>query len=134
MKKQGSRVVVIGGCGTVGSLMARVLKDSGADVTVSDLSTDSPQVEILKKEGINLNLGEHDETILKDADTIVVAPSLLKNQRVIQKIKKVTDVDKVMSTIHSAKPGNEFKIKVLRNKKEMTFDVKIPRQLKTTNI
>ncbi len=93
MKKQGSRVVVIGGCGTVGSLMARVLKDSGADVTVSDLSTDSPQVEILKKEGINLNLGEHDETILKDADTIVVAPSLLKNHRVIQKIKKVTDVD-----------------------------------------
>lgn len=48
--------------------------------------------------------------------------------------QKVTDVDKVMSTIQSAKPGNEFKIKVLRNKKEMTFDVKIPRQLKTTNI
>ncbi|HZI68527.1 MAG TPA: PDZ domain-containing protein [Hanamia sp.] len=48
--------------------------------------------------------------------------------------EKVTDVDKVMSTIHSAKPGNEFKIKVLRNKKEMTFNVKVPRQLKSTNI
>ncbi|MGN6800689.1 MAG: PDZ domain-containing protein [Ginsengibacter sp.] len=48
--------------------------------------------------------------------------------------EKVTDVDKVMSTMHSAKPGNEFKIKVLRNKKEMTFNVKVPRQLKSTNI
>ncbi|MGN6603712.1 MAG: PDZ domain-containing protein [Ginsengibacter sp.] len=48
--------------------------------------------------------------------------------------EKVTDVDKVMSTIHSEKPGNEFKIKVLRNKKEMTFNVKVPRQLKSTNI
>jgi UDP-N-acetylmuramate--alanine ligase len=90
MKKQ---VVVIGGCGTVGSLMARVLKDNGADVTVSDLSTDSPQVNILKKEGIKLNLGKHDENILKNADTVVVAPSLLNNHKLIEKIKKVTDVD-----------------------------------------
>ncbi len=93
MKKQESKVVVIGGCGTVGSLMARVLKDNGADVTVSDLSTDSPQVEILKEEGIKLNLGGHDENILKNADMVVVAPSLLRNHKLIQKIKKNTDVD-----------------------------------------
>ncbi|HEU5051960.1 MAG TPA: PDZ domain-containing protein [Hanamia sp.] len=48
--------------------------------------------------------------------------------------EKVTDVDKVMSTIQSAKPGNQYKIKVLRNKKEMTFNVKVPQQLKSTNI
>ncbi len=93
MKKQESKVVVIGGCGTVGSLMARVLKDNGADVTVSDLSTDSPQVKILKKEGINLNLGGHDENVLKDADIVVVAPSLLENHNLIEKIRKVTNVD-----------------------------------------
>lgn len=91
MKKQ--EVVVIGGCGTVGSLMARVLKGNGADVTVSDLSTDSPQVEILKKEGINLNLGVHDENVLKNADMVVVAPSLLSHHELIKKIKKSTDVD-----------------------------------------
>lgn len=107
MKKQ--EVVVIGGCGTVGSLMARVLKDNGADVTVSDLSTDNPQVEILKKEGINLNLGEHDENTLKNVDLVVVAPSLLNNHKLIEKIKKVTDadiisVDEVLSMCKVDKP------------------------------
>jgi UDP-N-acetylmuramate--alanine ligase len=93
MKKEGSKIVVIGGCGTVGSLIARILKDNGANVTVSDLSTDSPQVEILEKEGINLSLGKHNEEILKQADIVAVAPSLLKNQQLIEKIKKSTDVD-----------------------------------------
>lgn len=91
MKIKGSKIVVIGGCGTVGSLMARVLKDNGADVTVSDLSTSSPQIKILKKEGIKLNLGEHDEKILKDADIVVLAPSLLENHKLIEKIEKITD-------------------------------------------
>lgn len=88
-----SKIVVIGGCGTVGSLMARILKDKGADVTVSDLSTDSPQIETLKEEGIHLNLGAHDESILKSADIIAVAPSLINNQKLMEKIKKLTDVD-----------------------------------------
>ena len=109
MKKQEFKAVVIGGCGTVGSLMARVLKDNGADVTVSDLSTDSPQVSVLKEEGIKLNLGEHDENILKNADVIVVAPSLLKNSKLIGKIKSVTDADiisadEVLSTCNVGKP------------------------------
>lgn len=90
---KGSKIVVIGGCGTVGSLMSRILKDNGADVTVSDLSTDSPQIEILKKEGIRLNLGEHDQSILKSADIIAVAPSLIGNHKLIERIKKITDVD-----------------------------------------
>ena len=109
MKKQEFKVVVIGGCGTVGSLMARVLKDNGADVTVSDLSTDSPQINTLKEEGIKLNLGEHDENILKNADAVVVAPSLLKNSKLIEKIKSITDadiisVDEVLSTCKVGKP------------------------------
>lgn len=91
MKLQGSKIVVIGGCGTVGSLMARILKDNGADVTVSDLSTQSPQIKILKEEGITLNLGEHDEELLKNADIIAVAPSLLKNSELIDNLKKSTE-------------------------------------------
>ena len=93
MKVQGSKIVVIGGCGTVGSLMARILKDNGADVTVSDLSTQSPQIKILKKEGIKLNLGKHDEELLKNADIIAVAPSLLKNPKLMERIKKSTNSD-----------------------------------------
>jgi len=91
--KENPRIIVIGGCGTVGSLMARVLKDNGADVIVSDLSTDSPQIEILKKEGITLKLGEHPDKLLKDADIIVLAPSLLNNSKLIERIKKSTQVD-----------------------------------------
>ncbi|MGZ7048782.1 MAG: Mur ligase family protein [Methanobacterium sp.] len=91
MNVRGSKIVVIGGCGTVGSLMARVLKDNGADVTVSDLKTQSPQIKLLKKEGIKLNLGEHDEILLKNADIVAVAPSLLKNHKLMEKIKNITD-------------------------------------------
>ncbi len=109
MNIQGSKIVVIGGCGTVGSLMARILKDNGADVTVSDLSTDSPQIELLKKEGIKLNLGEHDETILKNADLIALAPSLTKNLKLVNKIKNLTDariisVDEVLKFCDVNKP------------------------------
>lgn len=86
-------IVVVGGCGTVGSLMARVLKDKGAEVTVSDISTNNPTIEILEREGINLDLGGHNEKILKSADTVVLAPSLLENRELIEKIKKVTDAD-----------------------------------------
>ncbi|MGB9937632.1 MAG: Mur ligase family protein [Methanobacterium sp.] len=93
MNIQRSKIVVIGGCGTVGSLMARILKDNGADVTVSDLSTQSPQIPLLEKEGIKLNLGEHNWEILEDADIIAVAPSLLKNQELIDKIKNITEAD-----------------------------------------
>lgn len=92
MNVQGSKITVIGGCGTVGSLMARVLKDNGADVTISDLSTQSPQIAILQEEGIKLNLGEHNEELIKTADIIVVAPSLLKNSKLMDKIKKITSV------------------------------------------
>lgn len=93
MKVQGSQVVVIGGCGTVGSLMARILKDNGADVTVSDLSTQSPQIKILKNEGIKLNLGEHDEKLLKNVNIIAVAPSLLNNSKLMERIKNISDAD-----------------------------------------
>lgn len=88
-----SKVVVIGGCGTVGSLMARVLKHHGAEVTVSDSVEDTPLRGVFQREGIKLDLGGHSDDVLKEADTIVLAPSLLKNKKVIQKIRSVTDAD-----------------------------------------
>jgi UDP-N-acetylmuramate--alanine ligase len=97
-KESISKVVVIGGCGTVGSLMARVLKHHGADVTVSDLSEDTPLRGIFQKEGINLDLGQHSEDVLKEADTIAIAPSLLKNQKLLKKIKETTDADIISIT------------------------------------
>ena len=48
--------------------------------------------------------------------------------------EKVNDVDNVMSKIHNANRAKEFKIKVLRDKKEMNFDVHLPSTLKSTNI
>ncbi len=48
--------------------------------------------------------------------------------------EKVNNVDKVRSEIHNAGNNSEFKIKVLRDKKEMNFDVILHRPLKTTNI
>jgi len=48
--------------------------------------------------------------------------------------ERVKGVDDVISKIHSADNKANFKIKILRDKKEMDFDVHIPRPLKSTNI
>lgn len=48
--------------------------------------------------------------------------------------EKVKDVEKVMSQIHNSVNHGEFKVKVLRDKKEMNFDVHVPRPMKSTNI
>lgn len=48
--------------------------------------------------------------------------------------EKINDVDNVMSKLHRPDHSRDFKIKVLRDKKEMNFDVHLPRDLKSTNI
>nr|WP_282731282.1 Mur ligase family protein [Methanobacterium alcaliphilum] len=92
-KASQTNIVVIGGCGTVGSLMARILKQKGADVTVSDMAKDTPLKEIFQKEGIKLDLGGHSEAVVKEADLIAVAPSLMVNDKLLEKIKNLTDAD-----------------------------------------
>lgn len=47
---------------------------------------------------------------------------------------KVNDVNNVMSEINNSENKNDYKIKALRDKNEMNFDVHIQRLLKTTNI
>ncbi len=80
--------VVIGGCGTVGSLIARVLKQHGFNVTVSDLVTDTSLKDVFVKEGINLDLGQHSPKVLADADLVILTPSLRNNQKVLDLISK----------------------------------------------
>ena len=48
--------------------------------------------------------------------------------------EKVNDVDKVRAEIHNGGNKSDYKIKVLRDKKEMNFDVTVHRPLKKTNI
>lgn len=108
-KDSSGKVVVIGGCGTVGSLMARVLNHHGAEVTVSDSTTQTPLQDVFTQEGIKLDLGGHDPDILAEADTIVVAPSLMENDLLLGNIKSLSDadiisVDEILSFFKVEKP------------------------------
>jgi serine protease Do len=48
--------------------------------------------------------------------------------------EKVTGVNDITSKIRESENKNDFKIKATRDKKEMNFDVKIPKVLKSTSI
>jgi len=48
--------------------------------------------------------------------------------------EKVTGVNDITSKINQSENKNDFKIKATRDKKEMSFDVKIPKVLKSTRI
>ena len=90
------KVVVIGGCGTVGSLIARVLASNNVDVTVSDSAEDTPLRKIFKEEGIELDLGHgHDKKLLSDASSFFLAPSLMKNEKLKNVLRKANSNEKV---------------------------------------
>lgn len=73
--------VVLGGCGNVGSLMARNLRARGNRVIVSDISDETPLEGVFRAEGIELDLGGHDPEVLRRAGTIAVTPSLENNRK-----------------------------------------------------
>lgn len=99
------KIVVLGGCGTVGSLMARILAKDNT-VTVSDVRKQTPLREIFQAEGIKLDLGGHNPNIIKEADKIAVAPSLLKNEKILQLIKgkKIITVHDIITSCKVKKP------------------------------
>ncbi|MDI6841628.1 MAG: Mur ligase family protein [Methanothermobacter wolfeii] len=74
--------VVLGGCGNVGSLMARNLRARGNRVIVSDISDETPLEGVFRAEGIELDLGGHDPEVLRRAGTIAVTPSLENNRKI----------------------------------------------------
>ncbi|MGL4670209.1 MAG: Mur ligase family protein [Methanobacteriaceae archaeon] len=84
-------IVVVGGCGTVGSLMARVLNDYGFNVTVSDLDNNTSIAPTLDEEGIKLDLGSHSENVFKKASCFFLTPSLANNKTVLELIKNYSD-------------------------------------------
>lgn len=60
----------------------------------------------------------------------------LKEGDIIKEIngEKINGVDNVTSEIKNAENKSDYKIKVMRDKKEINFDVPVHRPLKTTNI
>ena len=101
--------VVIGGCGTAASLIARVLKQQGHNVTVSDLVDDTPLKDVFIREGINLDLGQHSPEVLANADTIILAPSLKNNQKVLDLMTnssdaKIISIDEILNLFKVNKP------------------------------
>lgn len=107
------KVAVIGGCGTVGSLIARVLACNNVDVTVSDSAKNTPLMRIFKDECIDLDLGHgHDEKLLNEASSFFLAPSLMKNDKLTNKLKKansndnvpILGIDEIFKFIRSNKP------------------------------
>ncbi|HIH61201.1 MAG TPA: UDP-N-acetylmuramyl tripeptide synthetase-like protein [Methanobacteriales archaeon] len=99
------RIVVLGGCGTVGSLMARILAKRAA-VTISDIRKKTPLWEIFQAEGIKLDLGGHSPNIIRGADKIAVAPSLLENEKILQLIKgkEIITVEDIIASCKVKKP------------------------------
>jgi UDP-N-acetylmuramoylalanine-D-glutamate ligase len=91
-KSISGKIVVIGGCGTVGSLMARVLKNYVNDVAISDSVDNTPLKDIFEKENIKLDLGGHDEKLLKEASSFFLAPSLMNNKKLIESLKSINNV------------------------------------------
>lgn len=107
------KIAVIGGCGTVGSLIARVLACNNLDVTVSDLTKDTPLMKVFKNESIELDLGNgHDEKLLSDASSFFLAPSLMKNDKLKTKLKEansyedvpILGIDEIFKFIRTNKP------------------------------
>lgn len=84
------KVLVIGGCGTVGSLIARVLKANDVDVSILDSASDSYLKDVFKRENIpiefNHNLAENS---LDGFNSIFLAPSLLNNSNFINKLNSI---------------------------------------------
>ncbi|KZX11913.1 Mur ligase family protein [Methanobrevibacter filiformis] len=91
-KSLSGKVVVIGGCGTVGSLIARILKGHCADVVISDNNDSTYLNDVFINECIELSLGDNDEKLLKSASAFFLAPSLEKNSKVVNYLKSVNDV------------------------------------------
>ncbi|MDR2544282.1 MAG: hypothetical protein LBD03_01850 [Methanobrevibacter sp.] len=103
------KIVVIGGCGTVGSLIARILKSYNYDVTVSDLDEKCKLKEVFNEEDINLSLGELDKELLGKASSFFIAPSLKNNVKIVNSLKKMSDapiysVEEILKFFKAHKP------------------------------
>jgi UDP-N-acetylmuramoylalanine--D-glutamate ligase len=72
---RGRRVVVMGG-GRSGTAAALLLRDRGADVTLTDVRAEIAEGPRLREAGVTLELGYHDSRTLRAADLIVTSPGI----------------------------------------------------------
>lgn len=105
---------VIGICGIVGNIAARVLMDRGFHVLGTDMKSekeckfkDTLQTYIQNKE-IEVYFSEHPDSFFSQSQYVVPPPSLSKDSKVFQKIEKngsnVLDVDTLLNEIKPDKP------------------------------
>lgn len=99
------KVIVVGGCGTVGSLISRVLAGNGVDVTISDSAKETHLKSIFETEGINLELdSDLNKEILSDASSIFLAPSLFNNKKFLD------DLNTILGSLKSSEDSNSIPI------------------------
>jgi UDP-N-acetylmuramate--alanine ligase len=105
---------VVGVCGVVGNLIARVLMDHGYNVTCTDIK---PEDECrfrytlepyIKKYKPTIYFSGHPESFLTESDYIIPPPSLPKTSKLFKKINesgtKILEVDDVLRQIKPDKP------------------------------
>ena len=68
--------VTVAGAARSGIAAAELLVRRGARVTVSERRSDAPEVEPLRKLGVNVELGGHQTATFADADLIVLSPGV----------------------------------------------------------
>lgn len=101
---------VIGICGVVGNLAARVLMDHGHRVICTDLqdSDNCPFLYTLTEYNTPIYLSTHPESFFKSSTYIIPPPSLSKTSELFQKIREsnaqLMEVDDLLEEINPDKP------------------------------
>ncbi len=101
---------VIGICGVVGNLAARVLMDNKYNVICTDLhdSDNCPFLYTLNKYNTQICLSKHPESFFDTSNYIIPPPSLSKNSELFRKIiesdAQLMEVDDLLSKIQPDKP------------------------------
>ncbi len=101
---------VIGICGIVGNLAARVLMDHQYNVICTDLqnSDNCPFLYTLADYNTHVYLSNHPESFFKSSDYIIPPPSLSNSSELFQKIMKsnakLMEVDDLLEEINPDKP------------------------------
>ena len=105
-------VVVLGGCGIVGSLIARILASHNIDVTIKDSVSETFLEPIFKNEGVHLCLSHQlDNNSFNNISAIFIAPSLLNNKIFMGKVNNfntnnlpIYSIDEILTYFTPDKP------------------------------
>jgi len=98
---------VIGICGVVSNLIARMLIDHGCQVIGTDLHTKEAckYLYTLEEYNIPLSLSEHPESFFNESTYIIPPPSLKEDSKLFKKIVNNGTILKVEDCLRNFKPG-----------------------------